>query len=101
MLQHRIRAAALLIAVSAVLPAVAQYGAKKGEWPTYGGDLGSTRYSPLDQISAANFNKLEVAFRFKTDALGPTPEYQFPGHAAYGGWRSLLYGRIAARRGGA
>jgi len=55
----------------------AQTGAKNGEWTTYAGDLGSTRYSPLDQINASNFNKLEVAWRFKTDFLGPRPEYQF------------------------
>ena len=35
----------------------------------------STRYSPLDQINADNFNKLEVAWRFKTDSLGPRPEF--------------------------
>ena len=35
----------------------------------------STRYSPLDQINADNFNKLEVAWRFKTDNLGPRPEF--------------------------
>jgi quinoprotein glucose dehydrogenase len=52
-----------------------QSGAKNGEWPTYGGDLGNTRYSPLDQINAANFSKLEVAWRFKTDSLGPRPEF--------------------------
>src|ERR1043166_5776610 len=52
-------------------------GAKNGEWRKYGGDLGSTRYSPLDQINAGNFNKLEVAWRFKTDSLGPRPEYQY------------------------
>ena len=61
----------------ACLPADAQTGAKNGEWPTYGGDLGNTRYSPLDQINAANFNKLEVAWRFKTDNLGPRPEYNW------------------------
>jgi len=52
---------------------------KGAEWPTYGGDLASTRYSPLDQISAENFNKLEVAWRFKADALGPRPEFNFEG----------------------
>src|SRR5258705_13850282 len=52
---------------------------KGAEWPTYGGDLASTRYSPLDQITKDNFNKLEVAWRFKTDALGPRPEFNFPG----------------------
>src|SRR2546421_13008592 len=61
------------------LPAAAQTGAKNGEWRTYGGDLGSTRYSPLDRINAANFNNLEVAWRFKTDSLGPRPEYQYEG----------------------
>src|SRR5256885_9198722 len=44
---------------------------KPGEWTTYGADLASTRYSPLDQITKDNFNKLEVAWRFKTDPLGP------------------------------
>ena len=58
-------------------PASGQSGAKNGEWRTYGGDLGSTRYSPLDQINAGNFDKLEVAWRFKTDNLGTRPEYQY------------------------
>src|SRR5262245_6482456 len=48
---------------------------KSGEWPTYGGDLASTRYSPLDQITPANFNSLQVAWRFKTENLGPRPEF--------------------------
>ena len=55
----------------------AQSGATNGEWTTYGGDLGHTRYSPLAQITAANFNKLEVAWRVKTDAFGPRPEFTF------------------------
>jgi len=58
-------------------PARAQSGAKNGEWRTYGGDLASTRYSPLDQINADNFNKLTIAWRFKTDSLGPRPEFKF------------------------
>ncbi len=62
--------------VCASLPANAQLGAKDGEWRSYGGDLGSTRYAPLNQITADNFNKLEVAWRFKTDFLGPRKEYQ-------------------------
>jgi quinoprotein glucose dehydrogenase len=55
----------------------AQQGAPEGEWPTYGGDLGHTRYSALNQINATNFDELEVAWRFKTDNLGPRPEYRF------------------------
>src|SRR6202140_3511935 len=65
-----------LLAGSAI-PIAGQSGAKSGEWTTYGADLGNTRYSPLDQIAAGNFNTLEVAWHFKTDSLGPRPEYQF------------------------
>src|SRR5580704_8537400 len=68
-----------LLFIAAASSLIAQTGAQNGEWRTYGGDLGSTRYSPLDQINAGNFNKLEIAWRFKTDFLGPRPEYQFEG----------------------
>ena len=64
---------------STPMPLVGQSGAKSGEWRSYGGDLGSTRYAPLDQINASNFNNLEVAWRFKTDNLGPRPEFQYEG----------------------
>ena len=57
--------------------AAAESSAPVGEWPTYGGDLRSTRYAPLDQINAGNFSELEVAWRFKTDAMGPRPEFNF------------------------
>ncbi|RPI52083.1 MAG: pyrroloquinoline quinone-dependent dehydrogenase [Acidobacteria bacterium] len=50
-----------------------------GEWPDYSGDLRGWRYSPLDQINASNFNQLQVAWRFKTDNLGPRPEYKLEG----------------------
>ena len=50
-----------------------------GEWPSYGGDTRGSRYSPLDQIGAANFSTLEVAWRFKTDSLGPRPEFKLEG----------------------
>ena len=50
-----------------------------GEWPHYTADLRGTKYSPLDQINASNFNKLEVAWRFKTDSLGTRPEYKLEG----------------------
>src|SRR5215472_7283948 len=57
----------------------AQPTTKDGEWPSYNGDIRGTRYSPLDQINASNFNKLEVAWRFKTESLGPRPEYKLEG----------------------
>ena len=47
------------------------------EWRTYAADLANTHYSPLDQINKDNFGKLEVAWRFKADALGPRPEYNW------------------------
>jgi len=47
------------------------------EWTSYGADLANTHYSPLDQITKDNFGKLEVAWRFKADALGPRPEYNW------------------------
>ena len=50
-----------------------------GEWTHYAADMKGTRFMPLDQINAANFNKLEVAWRFKTDNLGPRPEYKLEG----------------------
>jgi quinoprotein glucose dehydrogenase len=37
----------------------AQHGAPDGDWPHYGGDHGSTKYSPLEQIDAENFGRLE------------------------------------------
>jgi len=37
-----------------------------GEWPTYGGDLANSKYSPLDQINASNFASLKIAWRAKS-----------------------------------
>src|SRR5204862_5350041 len=50
-----------------------------GDWTHYTADVRGTKYSPLDQINATNFGKLEVAWRFKTDSLGPRPEYKLEG----------------------
>src|SRR6266567_727915 len=52
---------------------------KNGEWRSYTGDNQGSRYRPLDQINASNFNQLEIAWRFKTDSLGPFPEYKLEG----------------------
>ena len=52
------------------------FNTKAGEWPSYTGDTRGSRYSPLDQITAGNFSTLEVAWRFKTDSLGPRPEFK-------------------------
>jgi quinoprotein glucose dehydrogenase len=67
--------------VLAVLPIVAagQWKAKDTEWASYAADLAGTRYRPLDQINAANFNDLEIAWRIKTDNFGNRPEYKLEG----------------------
>ena len=44
------------------------------EWRTYGGNLASMRYSPLDQIDRNNFSRLQIAWRLSTDFLGPRPD---------------------------
>jgi quinoprotein glucose dehydrogenase len=44
------------------------------EWHHYASDLAATRYVPLDQINASNFNNLEVAWTFRTDSFGPQSE---------------------------
>ncbi len=75
---------------------LAQSGAKNGQWLTYGGDLGNTHYSPLDQISAGNFNKLQVAWQFKTDNLGPQPEYNLESTPLVA--NGVLYSTAGTRR---
>ncbi len=35
-------------------------------WPTWGGDAGGTRHSPLTQITRENVGRLELAWRFHT-----------------------------------
>ncbi len=75
-MEHRFRPArfplclAILLAIGSS-PLAAQSGATGGEWQTYGGDLGNTRYAPLDQIDATNFSDLQVAWRFSPANLGP------------------------------
>ncbi|MQA89276.1 MAG: PQQ-binding-like beta-propeller repeat protein [Gemmatimonas sp.] len=63
---------AMLFAVGAQSPA--QQGAVNGEWSTYGGDLGSTKYSALDQIDEANVTGVQVAWEWRSpdDALAET-----------------------------
>jgi quinoprotein glucose dehydrogenase len=56
-----------------------QPSTRNGDWPHYNADIRGSRYSPLDQIDASNFSKLEVAWRLKTDNLGTFPEYKLEG----------------------
>jgi quinoprotein glucose dehydrogenase len=72
----------LLAAVFLTLPsAQSRRGTENGEWRYLGGDAGHTRYSPLDQVTPANFETLKEAWRFSPlDVVGPmtaraTPSY--------------------------
>lgn len=69
----------MAIGVAGQSPNPVSEGTKNGEWPSYTGDVRGTRYSPLAQIDATNFNRLEVAWRFKTESLGTRPETKLEG----------------------
>jgi glucose dehydrogenase len=63
---------------SALLPGPVdgqRMGNPYGEWRYWGADAGSTRYSPLDQINAGNFEDLEVAWTWRGDNFGPEVDY--------------------------
>ncbi len=65
----------------------------------YFADPSGSRYSPQDQINASNFNKLELAWHFKTDNLGARPEYKLEGTPLEDQWHGLHHRRLAPRRG--
>jgi len=68
------RQAWLVLSFFASATAFAQHGAKNGEWHYWGGDAGSTRYSPLTQIDATNAKSLEVAWRWAALPIGDRPD---------------------------
>ena len=65
-------------------------------WSTYGGNLASHRYSPLDQINKDNFRNLRIAWRLKTDFLGPTPDNLYSATPLY--VNGVLYTTAGTRR---
>ncbi|MGK0297390.1 MAG: glucose dehydrogenase [Gammaproteobacteria bacterium] len=67
----------ILFLIAASDQLASQVGPVNGEWPVYGGDSGSTRYSPLDQINASNVTELEIAWRWSAGNFGPTPESNY------------------------
>ncbi len=56
-----------VLALAAALPA--------SEWQYWGGDAASTRYLPLDQINADNFEDLSVAWVWRADNFGPSTDF--------------------------
>src|SRR5476649_831736 len=73
----RIGAVAALFAVpagSAFAQPLAR-GNVPGEWRYWGADAWSTRYSPLDQINASNFNSLQMAWQWNAGGAFGEDEY--------------------------
>ena len=66
------------------------------DWRNYAGNLAGSRYAPLDQINAGNFNDLEVAWRFKPDAFGSHPEFNLEATPLV--VKGVLYSTVGARR---
>ncbi len=63
--RHLVRS---IIALSAALGTLlqAQVGVPARQWPTYGGDAGSTKYSPLDQITRDNVDELRIVWEWQS-----------------------------------
>ena len=63
------------IGLSATLAGQSGGGSPKSdtEWRFFGGDAGATRYSPANQITAANVRNLRVAWRWSARNFGPRP----------------------------
>src|SRR6185295_16103012 len=72
-------AAAIVFGTSGARGQAPAPATKNGDWTHYTADVRGSKYSPLDQINASNFNSLEVAWRFKTDNLGTRPEFKLEG----------------------
>jgi quinoprotein glucose dehydrogenase len=74
-------AAALGLFLVAPMAGMAQGpGTENGQWTFLGGDAWHTRYSPATQITAANFEDIEVLWQFQAGSFGPstpraTPTY--------------------------
>jgi quinoprotein glucose dehydrogenase len=61
---------------AAVQGAALVRGNAPGEWRVWGADLWSTRYSPLDQIDARNFDSLQVAWQWNASPFGSDEYYR-------------------------
>ncbi len=82
------RSLTIALATIVLISATARHAAAEdtlsgiaGSWPFYGGDAGSSRYSPLRQIDKSNVTKLEMAWEYHTgdvsDGSGGRPKSEF------------------------
>ena len=76
--------------------APAQQGMKNGEWRFYGGDAGTTKYSSLDQINAANVKDLKVVWEWKGQNFGKRPDFNWEVTPLMAG--GVLYFTAGSRR---
>ncbi len=96
---HCGRGLMVLVLVSGVAAAQTSgsLGGPNVDWPTYAGNWDGSKYKPLDQINASNFNKLEIVWRFKTDHIGNRPEFKLEGTPLEVG--GVVYATAGSRRG--
>src|SRR6185369_3436043 len=84
MFVRAVKALSAVLALGAALALSATLAGQTGavapksetEWRFFGGDAGATRYSPANQITAANVKDLRVAWRFSARNFGPRPAPQ-------------------------
>ena len=89
-------AATLVVVWLSAASADAQQGATDGEWRSYAADTFSTKYAPLDHITADNFGDLEVAWVFRGDNFSPHANYTFKSTPSYND--GVLYTTAGYRR---
>src|SRR5438046_4650838 len=87
----------MLVGVGIVLAtgfAAAQQGARGGEWARYGADMGTTKYSPLDQINRDNVSRLRIAWQ--RPAVDPSISSRVPNFSHSYNYRStpLMVGGV-------
>jgi mono/diheme cytochrome c family protein len=71
---------------------------RTAEWRYYGGDAGSTKYSPLDQIDASNVGKLHIAWSWQARRISAgTAEFNWEATPLMVGGRLYTDGGHAAR----
>jgi glucose dehydrogenase len=64
----------VLLAAPSALP---QTGATGGEWRHWGGDSGTTHYSPLEQIDRTNVDQIEIVWRWKSENFGRQSDFNW------------------------
>ncbi len=74
---HRTPSLIFLTAALLCTDSLAQTGASGGEWRHWGGDAGTTHYSPLDRIHPGNVHELEIVWRWKSENFGPRADFNW------------------------